>query len=107
METETTTAKLTIGYEFDFWLTIRKRNGKLFNNHHIIGLGLDFNLALWDVYHTLKKRKSRIEAINKARPLRIAFAFGADHQPVKTSLAEHPPLMPENLETELLKLPKL
>lgn len=102
---ETKDRKLTIGYEFDFWLTVRKRNGKLYKNHHIVGLGITFGLALWDVYHTLKKRKSQVVAIHNVRSLRIAFAFDENNQSVKVSLADHPPIMPDDLDAELNKLP--
>lgn len=96
--------KLTIGYEFDFWLAVRKRNGKLYRNHHIVGLGITFGFALWDVYHTLKKRKSQIVAIHNVRPLCIAFAFDENNQSVKVSVVDHPPVMPEDLNAELSKL---
>lgn len=89
--------QLTIGYEFEFKLAVRKKNGKLYKNHHIIGLGISFGLALWDVFFKLKRRQSVIVEIRAVRPLRVAFAFNYDSNHVKTSIAEHPPEIPEDL----------
>ncbi len=97
---------LTICYEFNFRLTVRKRNGNLYKNHHIIGIGLTYNNALWDVYTKLKKRRSVIIKVQEVKPRCIAFAFDKDNKSVKLSLAEHPPILPEDLNKGLNYLPQ-
>lgn len=98
--------KMTICYEFVFRLTIRKKNGRLYNGHIITGLGLTFGVALWDIYSKLKKRKSEIITICEVKEVRIAFAFGKDASPLKISIADYPPDMPEDYQKELNYLPK-
>lgn len=97
---------MTICYEFSFRLAVRKKNGRLFKNHSVNGIGFTFQNALWDVYYTLKKRKSEIVAIVGVKPLRVAFAFDENQQSVKVSIADNPPVIPEDLGKELEKLPK-
>ncbi|MBB6108664.1 hypothetical protein SAMN05421821_102101 [Mucilaginibacter lappiensis] len=96
----------TICYEFNFRLTVRKRDGKLYKNHHIIGIGLSYSNALWDVFHTLKKRKTEIITVQEVKPRCIAFAFDRENKSVKISLAEYPPVLPDDLNKELNYLPK-
>lgn len=97
--------RVTIGYDFRFNLVVRKRNGKTYHRHIIVGIGLNFDTALWDVYFKLKKRKSEILKITSAEPLRVAFAFkGGESFSLK--LADCQPVMPDDLDTALKHLPK-
>ncbi|SEM73936.1 hypothetical protein SAMN05192574_101656 [Mucilaginibacter gossypiicola] len=97
---------MTICYEFAFRLAVRKKNGRLFKNHSVNGIGFTFQNALWDVYHTLKKRKAEIVTILSVRPLRVAFAFNSQQQSIKINIADHPPDIPGDLNRELEMLPK-
>jgi len=97
---------LTICYEYDFALTVRKKNGKLYKNHHIAGIGISFSTALFDAYTILKKRKCEILTINHVKPKNIAFAFDKDGISVKVSLNDRPPVIPDDYEKELNRLPK-
>lgn len=95
-----------ICYEFAFKLAVRKKNGRLYKSHSVNGIGITFQNALWDVYHTLKKRKSEILSINSVKAMRVAFAFDDNQQSLKLSLLDHPPQIPTDLSRELLMLPK-
>jgi hypothetical protein len=97
---------LTICYEYDFALTVRKKNGKLYKNHHVVGIGITFSTALFDAYTILKKRKCEILAINHVKAKSIAFAFNKDGVSVKVSLKDYPPVIPDHYEKELNRLPK-
>lgn len=98
--------ELTICYEYDFALTVRKKNGKLYKNHHVAGIGITFGTALFDAYIILKKRKCEILAINHVKAKSIAFALDKGGASIKVSLKEHPPVMPDDYDKELSRLPK-
>ncbi|QEM03072.1 hypothetical protein DIU31_005880 [Mucilaginibacter rubeus] len=98
--------ELTICYEYDFALTVRKKNGRLYKNHHIGAIGISFSTALFDAYTILKKQKCEILAINHVKAKSIAFAFDKDGAAVKISLKDRPPVMPDDYEKELSRLPK-
>ncbi|EHQ24652.1 hypothetical protein BDD43_3017 [Mucilaginibacter gracilis] len=98
--------ELTICYEYDFALTVRKKNGKQYKNHHIAGIGISYSTALFDAYTILKKRKCEILTINYVKAKSIAFAFDKDGASVKVSLNEYPPPIPDDYEKELNRLPK-
>ncbi|WPV02165.1 hypothetical protein SNE26_10295 [Mucilaginibacter sp. cycad4] len=97
---------ITICYEYDFALTVRKKNGKLYKNHHIAGIGISFGTALFDAYTILKKRKCELLAINHVRAKSIAFAFDKNGAAIKVNLTDHPPVIPDDFEKELNRLPK-
>jgi hypothetical protein len=96
---------LTIGYEFMINVAVKKRNGKTFKSHSVQGLGANYANALFDVYLKLKKRRSEILQVNSVRVCRIAFAF-ENGKSVSVKLADHPPAIPEDLNTALKYLPK-
>jgi hypothetical protein len=96
---------LTIAYDFSFRLTIRKRNGRTYKNHHIIGSGAAYSEALWDVYFKLRKKHAEILAVQEAKPLRIAFAF-ENGKFVTLNLSDHPTTIPQDLNKDLNQLQK-
>lgn len=97
---------MTIGYDFRFVMSVKKANGKTYHRHAVAAIGLNFNIALWDVYFKLKKRKTIILSITSAEPLRVAFAFDANG-PLRLKLSECMPEIPQDLNAELKYLPKL
>jgi hypothetical protein len=96
---------LTIGYEFIINLAVKKRNGKTFKSHLITGLGCTYSIAMHDVFLKLKKKRTEILMVNSVRVCRIAFAI-EDGKSISIKLADHPPVIPENLNEALKYLPK-
>jgi len=96
---------LLICYDFKFNLDVKKRNGKTYKHHVIMGLGFNYQGALWDIYFKLKKRKTEILQVNEVTVCRIAFALWQG-QSVLAALADHPPLIPQDLNNSLKYLPK-
>lgn len=97
--------ELTIGYEFIFNVAIKKKNGKVYKSHSAIGIGSAYDHALWYIHFSLKKKRSEILKVNSVRVRRIAFAI-RDGQSVSIKLADHPPVIPEDLNTAVNYLPK-
>lgn len=98
-------AELTIGYEFIFNVTVKKKNGKIYKSHSVMGIGSAYDHALWYAYFSLKKKKIEILNVNAVRVTRIAFAI-QDGQSISVKLADHPPVIPEDLNNAVKYLPK-
>jgi len=98
-------AELTIGYEFIFNLAVKKKNGKVYKSHSATGVGTTYDHALWYAYFSLKKKRIEILKVNTVRVNRIAFAIRDGHS-IPAKLAEHPPVIPEDLNAAVKHLPK-
>lgn len=96
---------IAICYNFKFSLTIKKRKGKDYKSHTIVGVGFSYWNALWDVHYKLKNRKTEILKINSLIVLRIALAV-QDEKSVAINLADHLPVIPDDLNIELHRIPK-
>jgi len=96
---------LTIGYDFIFNVTIKKANGKTFKSHTVVGLGANYENALWDIYFKLKKKRSEILGVNRVRVARMAYSI-QNGQSVSLSLADHMPTIPEDLNSSIKNLPQ-
>lgn len=94
-----------ICYDFKFNLDVKKRNGKTYKRHLMMGLGFNYSGALWDMHFKLKKRKTEILHVNSVTVIRITFGQ-KDAQPVYLKLADHPPIIPEDLNDFFKYLPK-
>ncbi|WP_448635180.1 hypothetical protein [Pedobacter panaciterrae] len=60
-------AELLICYDFKFNLDVKKRNGKTYKRHLIMGMGFNYEAAVWDVYFKLKKEKAKSSASTASR----------------------------------------
>jgi len=98
--------ELTICYEFNFNVAIRRNKGRQQKKYALLATGINYATALWDVYFTLKKRSSTLVSVNSARVTRIAFALDKQQNFVRVSLADYPIEMPEDLNKELASLPQ-
>jgi len=98
-------AELNIGYEFIFNVAVRKKNGKVYKSHTVNGIGSAYDHALWYAHFSLKKKRSEILKVNSVRVKRIAFAIQHGHS-VPVKLADHPPVIPEDLNHAVNYLPK-
>jgi hypothetical protein len=96
---------LTIGYEFVFNIDVLKRNGKAYKGSSVVGLGITYSSAVWDIYLKLKKKRSKILKINKVRVFRNAFAV-KDGSLITVALVDFPPNIPEDLNKAIEFLPK-
>lgn len=98
--------ELTICYELNFNVAIRRNNGSQRKNYALLATGVTYTNALWDAYFTLKKRKCTLIKVNSAKVNRIAFAMNEQHNFVKAALADYPLAIPEDLNNELSLLPQ-
>ncbi len=96
---------LTICYEFNFNVAIKKNNGKQQKKYALLATGVCYITALWDVYLTLKKRRSTLINVNSVKVNRIAFAMDEEHKFVKVILADYPLEIPQDLNKDLYLLP--
>lgn len=99
-------AQLTICYDFLINLRVKKRNGKTYKSHSVAGLGSNYSNALYDVFLKLKKKRTEILSVNSVRVCGIAFAF-KDGQSLSLKLADHPLVLPEDLNAPVKYLPKI
>lgn len=97
---------LTICYEFNFNIAVKKKNGREYKSYAVLATGINYDQAVWDAYFTLKKRRIAILKINSAKVLRIAFALDDNHNFITAKLADHPIEIPADLDKILNQLPK-
>ena len=98
--------QLTICYEFSFNIALCRSNGRTQGNHSIIATGSDYRNAVWDMYFTLKKRRSTLIRVNSVRVLRIAFALDEEHRYTTVRYTDYPVQIPEDLNKDVASLPK-
>jgi len=99
-------AQITICYDFIINLRVKKQNGKTYKSHSVAGLGSNYSRALYDVFFKLKKKRTEILSVNSVRVCRIAFAI-EDGKSLSLKLADHLPVLPEDLNTAVKCLPKI
>nr|WP_199077097.1 hypothetical protein [Pedobacter sp. ASV19] len=97
--------KITIAYDFIFQMEVRKKNGKIYRNHYVNGIGAKYSSALWDVYFNCKRRKTIILKVIEVRVLGVAFAYN-EAGFFKAKLSDYPPVIPDDLNAELKHLPQ-
>lgn len=66
---------ITICYDFNFTLVVKKRNGRTFHRHLAAGIGLDFSAALWEVYFQTQKKEERNSENYQCGTLADCFCF--------------------------------
>jgi len=98
--------ELTICYEFNFNVAIRRKTGKQQKSYALLATGATYTNALWDVYFTLKRRNSTLINVNTVRVTRISFALDEQQNFVKAALADYPVEIPEDLNKEVALLPQ-
>jgi len=98
--------ELTICYEFNFNVAISRNKGRQQKKYALLATGVNYAIALWDVYITLKKRRSTLLSVNSVSVTRIAFALDKQRNFIKVSLADYPAEIPEDLNKELAYLPR-
>ncbi|HVW96686.1 MAG TPA: hypothetical protein VHA56_12020 [Mucilaginibacter sp.] len=98
--------ELTICYEFNFNVAIKKHTGRKRENYALLATGISYANAVWDLYFTLHKRGSILIRINSVRVTRIAFALDEQQSFVAARLADYPLQLPEDINHDLQYLPQ-
>lgn len=98
--------ELTICYEFNFNVAIKRNKGKQQNSYSMLATGTTYSNAVWDMYFTLKKRRCKIIKINSVKVTRIAFVLDEQQNFTSVRLADYPAEIPQDLNKELDRLPQ-
>lgn len=88
---------MVICYEWDFTLSIIRKNGKKLNAHSVVALGSTYKEAHFSMMLTLKKRRQQLISVVKVRVMHVAFAFDDNYKSIKRTLKDGMPDIPENL----------